>query len=774
ITRDEFSQQLFYLSQKTYFHCLLLTNADYSFQEVPDILTSIAAGQNLIETFQAYDYLTDSLLDLTNFYFKLSKVPVQSETGAVVVQQDAVAERILANIDGLKSTHQILYELSDIDIFDAFLRFYNLLNEGMIQFSSEKPMQFYASFPGTEEQMDAILEVYIGILPTFTALMQETGADQKYSADVLAHKKVQLFYPLLFQKVQTFQSALEFVENVRSCVLEIEPQYKLPFFKKGLSAYLLELLFLLKGIEGGAEYYKCEHKARTYLDYTQKMGYPSQSEISRDILLIINLVNDALREVTAVVSEVVDERSKLDQLVSEGNILEAYMLLREEYSERECELDETLVSQIHTDVLALFKQEVGDQTIKFKAISFQDPALIACETLDSDDGFILSQLQSPLSINQLLQITGIQERELYHRLYNLKHKNLIYLPSPPSSQKKSGPPPPAGQAEDLPVPRADTPPIPGALRKEDQKLLQRLRLELQEMSVLSPHEIFGLTPRSTKQDFEDNWTVLKSGYIPENYPASMREQLKPLLNKITVLIDEAAEMTTTYFRSRKTKPPAPQLPPQPVSEHAEVAAHKAESAPSPRSISDPHAKKTDQEVKKVTGPDTRVKKAQELFQKGIMLRKQNHYQEAIDCFQQAQKLTPQNYSLQSMSEQTREEFQQYQSKFNFEKGLQAQQNGDIKAALQHFKQAVKFDTKKPEYFFEMAKLLATGFNQVQKAEYHCRKALEMEPGKSAYHVLLGKLLKAQGMLTEARNVFLEALRWNKQDADARRELNLLP
>jgi type IV pilus assembly protein PilF len=103
------------------------------------------------------------------------------------------------------------------------------------------------------------------------------------------------------------------------------------------------------------------------------------------------------------------------------------------------------------------------------------------------------------------------------------------------------------------------------------------------------------------------------------------------------------------------------------------------------------------------------------------------------------------------------EKEQQGAEIHYNLGINAQQAGDMRAALAEFETALNMDPGFPEAHNAIALLLNNAFGKPNDAVSHFQRALEIRPGYSEAKVNLGVVLSQQGRYDEAIKLFEEAL-----------------
>jgi tetratricopeptide (TPR) repeat protein len=92
----------------------------------------------------------------------------------------------------------------------------------------------------------------------------------------------------------------------------------------------------------------------------------------------------------------------------------------------------------------------------------------------------------------------------------------------------------------------------------------------------------------------------------------------------------------------------------------------------------------------------------------------------------------------------------------FEKGVKAAEMGNWLAALACFEKVVQSGGK-PASLSYFAVCIARERGQYNKAEMHCREAIDQEPANPLHYLNLGRVFLFQGRKTEAIQIFREGL-----------------
>ncbi len=104
----------------------------------------------------------------------------------------------------------------------------------------------------------------------------------------------------------------------------------------------------------------------------------------------------------------------------------------------------------------------------------------------------------------------------------------------------------------------------------------------------------------------------------------------------------------------------------------------------------------------------------------------------------------------------------------FETGMSAFKVGNFWGAEESFKWACQFDPENSKYFHFRGISLSRIPRRSHEAEEHLRKAIELDPEISSYHLELGNLYLKGGLKTRALQLFNEALELDPASDAARK------
>lgn len=774
-------------TRETLFRCLLLNDADYSFDAEDGQLPLLTADHKLVDLFRSGKYPGSDGPSLVSLAIKLNRIPVKSGLLEQPGEVDDLRREIHLALARNDTIRQLLRQFPEHDPFAVFSLLEQMEYSGEVAVESKYPAKTYPAYPGSDKIIDAVIETYRGIVPFFFDQAIDLASPDVRSMFSEAMAAIARLYPWLDQPDFSAAGISDFLNSVALKLERIEPQDKIVSLKRGLNSLLLELLLRKKesGSSDGVD--KSLKNARGFLSFIAKAGSYDQRDQCRTIEHIFALVEqfDAASRPTAPagVSRGAAELATVPVRDSSGN---------GDLAKGPGELPSTPPA----GVAALADKNTLVRLMNPASLSrLNDPEI------DGEDGFVLSRLLTPMSVGDLMALTGMREDVLVHRLQRYLHKKLIVLGAEITDIPAVNPGS-VNQGESLsdgaaPLPDALTiesrpaPELPAFSAAQAQKIL---KLELFELSALCPHELFGLNPNSTKTDFETSLRGLRQRFCLEAYPHEIRAAIGPLIGRINSLINQAAESLGTCFTNQPASPQdqvcsetpivpsatrqaIEKVPPQPLATQSPPRTENERIAGQPETSEavkpKPSTATHDHEPAAPAGSE-RKRQAQDFYSQGMKYRGQGDHEKAIDAFDRAIHLTPENFFIHQARERAVADLSEFRAELLYTQAGEAGTRGDFKESARLLKEVIGLAPTNPRNYDSLARVMAEHLGKFKEAEYYCRKALEMEPGNSDYYLLLGRIFKAQGMIKEAREQFLDALRWNKNNKEARQELNRLP
>ena len=103
----------------------------------------------------------------------------------------------------------------------------------------------------------------------------------------------------------------------------------------------------------------------------------------------------------------------------------------------------------------------------------------------------------------------------------------------------------------------------------------------------------------------------------------------------------------------------------------------------------------------------------------------------------------------------------------YTKGIQIMKEGDYNKAITFFEAAIENDDTEAIYFFRLAQAMMYAKKSFTKALECCGKAIAREPYNINYKLLLGEINEMAGIKSNAKKIYEEILKWDKNNELAR-------
>lgn len=103
-------------------------------------------------------------------------------------------------------------------------------------------------------------------------------------------------------------------------------------------------------------------------------------------------------------------------------------------------------------------------------------------------------------------------------------------------------------------------------------------------------------------------------------------------------------------------------------------------------------------------------------------------------------------------------------------GMHAIKLSDYDQAVGFFEAAVKNDDREAVYFYRLAMSMLHGSKSFSKTVDSCHRAVEMDPYNMDYKLLLGEIYEKAGVVSKAKDIYKEILRWDSTNEKARQHL----
>jgi Flp pilus assembly protein TadD len=111
------------------------------------------------------------------------------------------------------------------------------------------------------------------------------------------------------------------------------------------------------------------------------------------------------------------------------------------------------------------------------------------------------------------------------------------------------------------------------------------------------------------------------------------------------------------------------------------------------------------------------------------------------------------------------------AEFCYQQGKARLEHKDYYGAVQLLREAVRLDSSKPPYHFQLGLALMRNPRTRREGEQHLMKAAELDPFNAQIRLRLGMIYKEAGLPKKADASFREALKIDPDNGAALRELN---
>ncbi len=118
------------------------------------------------------------------------------------------------------------------------------------------------------------------------------------------------------------------------------------------------------------------------------------------------------------------------------------------------------------------------------------------------------------------------------------------------------------------------------------------------------------------------------------------------------------------------------------------------------------------------------------------------------------------FGLKESEKEKEQQTQAARAAEQFARGKAELEKGNFWGAEELFKWAVRLDPTRGSYYHFLAMAQSRIPKRLHEAEEHIQKAIEIEPSRPDYHVLLGHIYLRGGLKARAVKKFMEALNWN--------------
>ncbi|MDD4280150.1 MAG: DnaJ domain-containing protein [Candidatus Sumerlaeales bacterium] len=106
------------------------------------------------------------------------------------------------------------------------------------------------------------------------------------------------------------------------------------------------------------------------------------------------------------------------------------------------------------------------------------------------------------------------------------------------------------------------------------------------------------------------------------------------------------------------------------------------------------------------------------------------------------------------------------AKRSFAKGMYLMLNGNPAKAVMFFEAAIQNNDKEPIYYARLAQAMMRSHKSFVRMLEVANKAIELDPYKSDYHMILAEIYEAANMPAKAIDAYQELLKWDPENAHA--------
>ena len=494
--------------------------------------------------------------------------------------------------------------------------------------------------------------------------------------------------------------------------LEHESAKSVVYFEKGrivfaasnLRALRLREYLKKKGVISEKEFDELENPAA---DLSLALSLHSNGKLSRKDLdsLLANLVADVLR---------------VPLLWTDGTW---------EFDERARLSDPVRVS---LDPTGLLREAAQRLPLKFVSTRFRNPKETISRSADGSgrdnfqpaEGFILSRLDEPTKLEELVAVSGLRELEAYRVIYGLALSGFVqreyWQNAFRTKASKPGATGPQVPAQSLPQAPADRPEVIDRWARGNEKesedslgdFLERLR------AATNFYEVLDVTPTAGVNGIKEAYYALARRYHPDRFHLKSGTRLHEQIGSAFARITQAYE-TLTDAHARAT-----------YDATIERSRQFEQSAPKPTKVSGPTS------VDEVFEPDPSAPdsgQAERYFREGFGSLKQGQINAAITHLAAACRLNPQEPRYRAY----------------YGRALAANEK-TRRLAESEIQTAVRLESSNPLYRTMLAELYFD-LKFYRRAQTELDRALELEPNDAKARGLLRKLEKLRKVGGQERN-----------------------
>lgn len=396
----------------------------------------------------------------------------------------------------------------------------------------------------------------------------------------------------------------------------------------------------------------------------------------------------------------------------------------------------------------LYDKLLADQSARERALSDRttvlraaSPTQLARLSLTAEEGYLVSRLDRPMSVNELLQISGLPEAHALQTLLNLMIKEAILLPG-------TGP----AQEPPRPTPRVRTPSPFDDFIFNPMELQEDVDLDLEKkkqvlftfhrLDQMSHYRLLGVAPSATEAEIRRAYLEKSKQFHPDSF---FRKRLGSYASKIEaiflrlkdahdVLMDP--ERRKTYEREARRLFSADEL--------ATMVQREIEL------LEDEKRQKLRREqILKARG-FAKLTKARELLKKGDDSLASGHFKDAIESYQLAYELDGRLDEARVKLTEARKVAQAKRIDDAIESALRIEQEGRTDEAINQLKNAIELDATNARVHAAMAGVLLREGSELKEARAHVQRAIQLGERSGKTRLLHGEILLRLGNKRAAR------------------------
>ncbi len=450
-------------------------------------------------------------------------------------------------------------------------------------------------------------------------------------------------------------------------------------------------------------------------------------------------------------------------------------------------------------------------------------------SLRPHEGYLLTRLDAPMTLGELLMISGLPEALTLSSIYALECADLVVCrrtvqpaasaaaaqpdpatasrpqtsapsvaaaPSPAAASATSSSPatvsaaaapsvaapvsPPAESAPGVPAPIPINVKPPTSKEATTEEIIQMARLVAES---LDDYEILGLTPGASRAEVKAAYTKLAKKYHPDRYhqntDEAMRTALKDIFARVRKAYEKLREIAPEVAATAPPATSAPVVREQPIIEHFDhggaaatyqvrPVAFESNSVPDhPPTLSDsaPVAPPAQMPTPPLIAPPADSAPQSEVCDYPVIEIPGDEFPPDDPSASEAGIPEPAVLSEAEAAQQTAE--------LNFQHAVARYQNGDLIGAVELLTTATRLAPDNALYHDQLATLLAMNPRRRKEAETHLLRAIELEPQNPEWYINLAGLYKSLGIPARAESQLKKALSLDPNNSLAKGELRAL-